>query len=53
MNYEIRKANLEDSACLSALCKSIYVEHYLHLWLEGGKEWYLEKSYAEQVIYPK
>jgi len=50
MNYQIRKANLEDSACLSSLCKSIYVEHYLHLWLEGGKDWYLEKSYAEQVI---
>ena len=51
MNYEIMKASLEDSKRLSALCKSIYIEHYLHLWLEGGKDWYLEKSYAEQVIY--
>lgn len=41
---------MEDTHYLSELCKNIYVEHYLHLWLEGGKEWYLEKSYAEQVI---
>lgn len=41
---------MEDTHCLSELCKNIYVEHYLHLWLEGGKEWYLEKSYTEQVI---
>ena len=50
MDYQIKKANLEDSHCLSELCKNIYVEHYLYLWLEGGKEWYLEKSYAEQVL---
>lgn len=51
MNYQIKKASLKDSKRLSELCKSIYVEHYLYLWLEGGKEWYLEKSYAEQVIH--
>ncbi len=50
MNFQIKKASLDDCKGLSELCKSIYVEHYLHLWLEGGKDWYLEKSYSENVI---
>ncbi len=36
---------------LSALAKSIYKEHYLHLWYPGGADWYMnEYAYAVNVL---
>jgi GNAT superfamily N-acetyltransferase len=38
---EIKNISADAAAELSALAKTIYKEHYLHLWNEGGAEWYM------------
>jgi GNAT superfamily N-acetyltransferase len=43
----IEKATLSDAAILSNLAKAIYQENYLHLWLPGGADWYMN-----QYAYP-
>lgn len=40
----IRKASQNDAALLTRLARDIYKEHYLHLWLPGGAEWYMEEA---------
>lgn len=45
---EIKKIDATAAAELSALAKAIYKEHYLHLWHEGGAEWYMDEH-----AYPK
>lgn len=44
----IEKANLADAAILSNLAKAIYQENYLHLWLPGGADWYMNQ-YAYSI----
>ena len=50
MDHQIRIEQIDASkaASLSALAKAIYPEHYLHLWNEGGADWYMH-SYAYPV----
>lgn len=43
----IEKATHSDAAILSNLAKAIYQENYLHLWLPGGADWYMN-----QYAYP-
>src|SRR6186713_1981714 len=40
----ILQATQSDAALLAQLAKKIYKEHYLHLWLPGGAEWYMEEA---------
>ncbi|MDP1727453.1 MAG: GNAT family N-acetyltransferase [Bacteroidota bacterium] len=35
---------------LSELAIKIYKENFLHLWYDGGAEWYMKKSYAPEVV---
>lgn len=38
-------------AQLSKLAQDIYQEHYLHLWLPGGADWYMYTyAYAPEII---
>lgn len=47
----IRKASVTDAPLLTNLARKIYQEHYLHLWLRGGAEWYMEQyAYAPHKI---
>jgi ribosomal protein S18 acetylase RimI-like enzyme len=47
----IRKASVTDAPLLTNLARKIYREHYLHLWLPGGAEWYMEQyAYAPDKI---
>ncbi len=47
----IEKATLSDAAILSNLAKAIYQENYLHLWLPGGAEWYMNQyAYSTHQI---
>lgn len=51
MAISIQPVTIEEAARLSELAISIYKEHYLHLWNEGGAEWYMyEFAYATSVI---
>ncbi len=43
----LEKATHSDAAILSNLAKAIYQENYLHLWLPGGADWYMN-----QYAYP-
>ena len=48
---EIKKINSNAAEDLSKLAKSIYVQHYAHLWLEGGMDWYMnEYAYPTEKI---
>jgi len=43
--------NVTNAKELVALSKDIYKEHYLHLWNEGGADWYMnEYAYPENVL---
>ncbi len=47
----IRRIDASHAKELSALAKDIYNEHYLHLWNEGGADWYMhEYAYPETVL---
>lgn len=45
---DIKKIDSTAAKNLSALAKSIYVNHYAHLWKAGGMDWYMNK-YAYPV----
>jgi diamine N-acetyltransferase len=47
----IYKASAADAAMLTQMARSIYKEHYLHLWHPGGSDWYMnEYAYAAHKI---
>lgn len=47
----IHKASVTDATLLTNLARKIYREYYLHLWLPGGAEWYIEQyAYAPDKI---
>jgi len=47
----IEAIDINQAALLSSLAKDIYREYYLHLWLPGGADWYMnEYAYAEEKI---
>lgn len=47
----IQKAVIADKLLITQLTRSIYKEHYLHLWHEGGARWYMEEyAYADNKI---
>lgn len=47
----IKKASLKDAVHIIKLAREIYREHYLHLWLAGGAEWYMTTyAYAQDKI---
>jgi diamine N-acetyltransferase len=47
----IYKASAADAAMITRLARSIYKEHYLHLWHPGGADWYMnEYAYAAYKI---
>ena len=47
----IQKASQKDTEQLTALARSIYREHYLHLWHPGGADWYMhEYAYAADKL---
>lgn len=50
-SLSIQEIHSSDAAALSALAKAIYAEHYLHLWHEGGADWYMnEYAYPEEKL---
>ena len=47
----IRRIDASHAKELSALAKDIYKEHYLHLWNEGGADWYMHAyAYPEDIL---
>jgi diamine N-acetyltransferase len=47
----IYKTSAAGAAMLTHLARSIYQEHYLHLWHAGGADWYMnEYAYAAHKI---
>lgn len=50
-NAEIRihKLGVEDAALLSKVAIKAYSDHYLHLWLDGGK-WYINKYFSVENL---
>ena len=42
-SIEIKKIDSTSAEDLSSLAKSIYVQHYPHLWLAGGMDWYMNE----------
>ncbi len=47
----IKKASLKDAENIIKPAREIYKEHYLHLWLAGGAEWYMTTyAYAPDKI---
>lgn len=40
---DIKKIDSTSAEALSSLAKSIYVQHYAHLWLPGGMDWYINE----------
>lgn len=48
---KIKKAFLSDAEMIATHAKSIYKDHYLHLWNDGGADWYMNKyAYALEKI---
>lgn len=48
---EIRTATISDKELIVQNARSIYKEHYLYLWHEGGAKWYLEEyAYKDDLI---
>ncbi len=41
----LRSINLADHTALYDLMKTIYLQAYRHLWVDGGK-WYLDRIYG-------
>ena len=39
----IKKIDSSAAGDLSSLAINIYVQHYAHLWLEGGMDWYMNE----------
>jgi ribosomal protein S18 acetylase RimI-like enzyme len=46
---EIPQVTIDDVAELAAVAKASYVDHYLHLWHDGG-EWYLNRSFSIEQL---
>ncbi|MDE3143137.1 MAG: GNAT family N-acetyltransferase [Bacteroidota bacterium] len=47
----ILQINAAHAAELSVLAKNIYQQHYLHLWEDGGANWYMnEYAYPENIL---
>jgi len=47
MEFQIQPITVSAAAALSELAISIYKQHYLHLWNEGGADWYMHQyAYA-------
>jgi GNAT superfamily N-acetyltransferase len=42
-SIEIKKIDVTSAKALSSVAKSIYVQHYAHLWLAGGMDWYINE----------
>jgi len=40
---DIKKIDRTSAEALSSLAKSIYVQHYAHIWLAGGMDWYMNE----------
>ena len=40
---EIKKIDSASAEALSSLAKTIYVNHYAHLWIPGGMDWYMNE----------
>jgi GNAT superfamily N-acetyltransferase len=40
---EIKKIDSTSAKVLSSLAKTIYVNHYAHLWNPGGMDWYMNE----------
>lgn len=46
-----QRLNYDDAKELSLLAKDIYKEHYLHLWHDGGADWYMnEYAYCPEKL---
>ena len=51
MELQIKPITASSAAALSELAISIYKQHYLHLWNEGGADWYMyQYAYAIDVL---
>ncbi len=50
VNIKTLQINPAHTQELSELAIKIYKENFLHLWYEGGAEWYMKKSYAPEVV---
>ena len=51
MEFQIQPITVSAAAALSELAISIYKQHYLHLWNEGGADWYMHQyAYALDVL---
>jgi diamine N-acetyltransferase len=46
----IKKAGLADIRELRDIGNRTYLQHYLHLWNEGGMDWYLNRCFAPEVL---
>ena len=42
--------DVDQAADLTNFCKSIYRQHYEHLWHEGGSAWYQETTYGADTL---
>lgn len=47
---QIKKAGLADISELRDIGRRTYLEHYPHLWNEGGMGWYLNLRFAPEVL---
>lgn len=51
MELQIKPITASSAAALSELAINIYKQHYLHLWNEGGADWYMyQYAYAIDVL---
>ena len=51
MALQIKPITVSSVSALSELAITIYKQHYLHLWNEGGADWYMHQyAYAIDVL---
>jgi diamine N-acetyltransferase len=46
---DIKPVSIEDLDLFCSFCRRAYLDHFVYLWEDGG-EWYVEKSFSQNVL---
>lgn len=46
---EFKRVSVADAPLLATVARRAYMDHYLHLWYDGGA-WYMDRSFSADVL---
>lgn len=50
MDLQIKKIGLAETDELREIGVDSYLPHYLHLWKDGGVEWYMRRCFSDEIL---